>query len=103
MRRTFIVFFSFSLRFTDEASTEKRGGSRISGTTSEKRIFSGENFWFCAVNECLFWGKFVVENYTLLQRALSAGKIALSTGRVCAPPAPPMDPPMITDRDRPDA
>jgi hypothetical protein len=22
---------------------------------------------------------------------------------VCAPPAPPMDPPMITDRDRPDA
>jgi hypothetical protein len=36
-------------------------------------VFSGENLWFCAMNECLFWGKFWFENCTLLQkRALSA-------------------------------
>jgi hypothetical protein len=26
---------------------------------AKKQLFSGENFWFCAAKECVFWGKFL--------------------------------------------
>jgi hypothetical protein len=32
-------------------------------------FFCGENIWSCAMNECLFWGKFWFENCTLLQKS----------------------------------
>jgi hypothetical protein len=70
---------------------------RLSYSCKKAGFFSGKNFWFCKMNECLFWGKFWFENCTLPQkralsagkRALSAGKGALPAGGGCAPPAPP--------------
>jgi hypothetical protein len=49
------------------------------------------------MNACLFWGKFLFENCTLLQNtALSAGKRALSAGRFRLVRTPaPTDPPMF--------
>jgi hypothetical protein len=66
--------------------------------------FSGEN-WFCAINECLFWGTFWFcamnecplvflatgdkywKLHSFTKRALSVGKRSLLAGRVRAPPA----------------
>jgi hypothetical protein len=53
----------------------------IFGFVKWTSAFAGENVvqW---TTECLFWGKFWFENYTLLQ------KRALSAKRGCAPPTP---------------
>jgi hypothetical protein len=83
-------------------STERGGGGGSGGLPHKnsptllvaKKTFWGGNFWFCAMNECLFWvsgvnfvfmqwtSAFSEENCTLLQ------KRALSSGRGYAPPAP---------------
>jgi hypothetical protein len=73
----------------------------------ESGFFSGENVWFCAMNECLFWGKCLVlcnepsafsgKNFGLkitlvykkgqMHFRLEKGTFSRCWG--CAPPAPP--------------
>jgi hypothetical protein len=44
----------------------------------KKQVFSGENFWFCAMNECLFWvsgENLVFCNFLCNERVPFLGKI----------------------------